>query len=460
MKRPSRPTRQDEWTAAREAAVGDLAPMREPTPKAERVGDLGSPVSEEPEWLRDIPDEANGSAPSKSRGKKEVGEKQSKAMTREEFHGALQARGINLYRNEDNAVVYMSTPKYGRIPVQATHDASLRRVAEKHCKKTLAPERFRFYVDSLANENPIRPFKDWLDGLEPKPGCEPLLATWPVHLWGAEDSELVRFIARTAFCVPVLLANHPGRRVRVVPTLVGGMGCGKSTFVEHLLPEHLRDDYFTESFPLDASDDEMARMVRGRSIVLMEELKGLRRAGWASIKDTTTRTRFSLVPKYQERQQVYQRTWLFVATANPGFSLPADPVAAQRFLILELPNKRATVDPKSWLAEHRDSLWWQAREYMSAFGCVDWDTPANLADERATAADAHTDAGGPERFVADLTAERTESITARELGELLPEGMSSRVVGGYLRRAGWKAKNSRVAGKMVRRWCPPLQTRL
>ena len=375
--------------------------------------------------------------------------KEPKRLTFSMFCGATEEAGIAFSRNVHSHRIYV-----GNEPMAGHEEAGLRTEIEKHCAPfSLSADRFRQWTGALADQVPIDPFRDWIDDLTDPVDDGPSIDTWAEELWGVESSEFLRFAAASVFVTPVLLAYRPGARIRVVPVLVGKMGCGKSTFVENMLPENLREPCLSPALPLDAEDDKIARACRGKSVVLLEEMKGLRRAGWARLKDLTTATDLRLVPKYVESEDRYLRTWAFIGCSNEGMRLPDDPVAAQRFLPIPLRGERATEDPSKWLKQHRKRLFRQAYHRVTGDAMVGLDVPMHLRDQRREAADEYSDLSDNRSAAEHLMSWFSGQgwVEANEVRQRLPEGTTLRGVSVYLRELG-AAKRKR---KDVRGWVFP-----
>jgi virulence-associated protein E/primase-like protein len=133
----------------------------------------------------------------------------------------------------------------------------------------------------------------WVDAVDVKSGYATALS----HYWW------------TALAGRVL---DPGCQVDTVPVLIGEQGVLKSSMLKAMLPN---DEYFAE-IHLNASEDNSARLMRGKLVGELSELRGLHTRDLESIKAFVTRREEHWVPKYREFANSYPRRLLLVGTTN------------------------------------------------------------------------------------------------------------------------------------------------
>ena len=120
----------------------------------------------------------------------------------------------------------------------------------------------------------------------------------------------------------------------VVPTLIGAQGCGKSTFVQRLLPPHLRE-YFLDHLNLSNKfDKEMA--LTNNLLVNLDELDAIRPSQHASLKQTLSKSKVNGRVIYGSTQQDRKRYASFVATTNNPHPL-TDATGSRRYICLTIP---------------------------------------------------------------------------------------------------------------------------
>jgi len=105
---------------------------------------------------------------------------------------------------------------------------------------------------------------------------------------------------------------NPGCKADMVPILVGPQGLRKSTAVEvmALNPE------WHGSLSLSGKDADLSRQMRGKAVIELPELRGLRTRELEAIKAFITEGSNAWVAKYQEFETKYPRRCLFIGTTN------------------------------------------------------------------------------------------------------------------------------------------------
>ena len=120
----------------------------------------------------------------------------------------------------------------------------------------------------------------------------------------------------------------------IVPTLIGAQGCGKTTFLKRLLPQHLRP-YFLDHLNLSNKfDKEMA--LTNNLLVCLDELETIRPSQHASLKQTLSKSKVNGRPIYGASQEDRARYASFVATTNNPHPL-TDATGSRRYICLEIP---------------------------------------------------------------------------------------------------------------------------
>ncbi len=119
-----------------------------------------------------------------------------------------------------------------------------------------------------------------------------------------------------------------------VPTLIGAQGCGKTTFVQRLLPPHLRE-YFLDHLNLSNKfDKEMA--LTNNLLVNLDELDAIRPSQHAALKQTLSKSKVNGRPIYGASQEDRPRFASFVATTNNPHPL-TDATGSRRYICLTIP---------------------------------------------------------------------------------------------------------------------------
>jgi predicted P-loop ATPase len=230
----------------------------------------------------------------------------------------------------------------------------------------------------------------------------------------------------------------------MMPILVGPQGVLKSSAVKALAP--IEGSYVTLSF--DKPEVERARLMRGKLVCELEELKGLRTADLEAIKAWITRDAEEWTPKYIEYATRYKRRAVLIGTTNDTDFL-ADPTGSRRFLPIKV--GRADV---SKIERDRDQLWAEGIARFRASGVL-W----RPAQRLAAAEHRHYE---PEDTWMDaiqewLTTSRLQQVTSKEVLDKalhLEAGQVSkqhtRRVCDVLRKLGWEPRQIR-SGRVTKR---------
>jgi hypothetical protein len=118
-----------------------------------------------------------------------------------------------------------------------------------------------------------------------------------------------------------------------VPTLIGAQGCGKTTFVQRLLPPYLRQ-YFLDHLNLSNKfDKEMA--LTNNLLVNLDELEAIRPSQHAALKQTLSKSKVNGRPIYGCAQEDRPRFASFVATTNNPHPLH-DATGSRRFICIRI----------------------------------------------------------------------------------------------------------------------------
>ena len=116
-----------------------------------------------------------------------------------------------------------------------------------------------------------------------------------------------------------------------VPTFIGAQGCGKTTFVRRLLPQHLRQ-YYLDHFNLSNKfDKEMA--LSNNLIVNLDEIDTVRPSQQASLKQALSVSKVNGRPIFGKTQEDRLRFASFVATTNNHHPL-TDVTGSRRYICL------------------------------------------------------------------------------------------------------------------------------
>ena len=119
-----------------------------------------------------------------------------------------------------------------------------------------------------------------------------------------------------------------------VPTLIGDQGCGKTTFVRRLLPQHLREYYLDHLNLSNKFDKEMA--LTNNLFVNLDELDAIRPSQQSSLKQTLSVSKVNGRPIFGRTQEDRPRFASFVATTNNRHPLK-DATGSRRYICIQIP---------------------------------------------------------------------------------------------------------------------------
>ena len=212
----------------------------------------------------------------------------------------------------------------------------------------IGTDMLRGAVHYVAEKHSFDSAEHWLTGLQwdGVPRVETFL---PVY-FGAADTHYTRAVGHYAWTALAGRVLSPGVKADMVPVAVGTQGCGKSKSVNAIAPAV---DYFME-VDLSRSDDDQARLMRGKLVIELAELNGLRTREAEHIKAFISRTHENWTPKYMENSVSYARRGVFFGTSNKDDFL-ADDTGNRRWL----PFHCGKCDPDA-IKRDRGQLWAEA----------------------------------------------------------------------------------------------------
>jgi len=120
----------------------------------------------------------------------------------------------------------------------------------------------------------------------------------------------------------------------IVPVLIGAQGCGKTTFLRRLLPQHLRQYYLDHLNLSNKFDKEMA--LTNNLLVNLDELEAIRPSQHAALKQTLSKNKVNGRPIFGKSQDDRPRYASFVSTTNNPHPL-TDATGSRRYICLTIP---------------------------------------------------------------------------------------------------------------------------
>jgi predicted P-loop ATPase len=224
--------------------------------------------------------------------------------------------------------------------------------------QSISKEAIRDLVAYIAEGNTFDSAQHWLNSMvwDGKPRIERFLPNY----FSSADTDYTRAVSMYLWTAMAGRVLQPGVKCDMVPTAVGAQGMRKSSAVAALVPA---DDFFT-SIDLSGKAEDTARILRGKLVAELDELKGLSSRDAEYIKSFITRQHEEWIPKYREMTVRYLRRCVFFGTSNKDDFL-ADETGNRRWL----PFRCGMCDPAA-IARDREQLWAEAREQFKAHGVM------------------------------------------------------------------------------------------
>lgn len=247
--------------------------------------------------------------------------------------------------------------------------------------KPVGKELMRDAVDMVAHENRYDSLKMMVNSLK-WDGVKRIETLCPVY-FGTDDSEYTRAVGMYLMTALAGRALSPGIKADMVPILVGRQGVKKSSGVGALC---LVQDWFRE-LNLHATEESLARKMRGAVLCEFGEMKGFRTAEKEAVKSFITRTHENWTPKFREYNTSFARRCIFIGTTNQHEFLDDD-TGNRRYL----PMIVEAVDIDA-LVRDREQLWAEAVAVFKERG-IAWQRAEELgryAHERHSLEDAWMD---------------------------------------------------------------------
>lgn len=345
-------------------------------------------------------------------------------------------------------------------PFTDTDYTRLREHLERIGFVKLGSDLVRECVALVAERHRFDSAQQWVQGLvwDGVPRVERFF----VECFGVEDSPYTRAVGRYVWSALAGRALVPGCKVDMTPVLIGGEGQGKTSAVEAIAPT---SDAFVE-LSLDVKDEGLARLMRGKLVAELAELRGLAGRDAEAVRAWFTRRVEEWVPKYKEFGTKLYRRFVIFGTGNVPEFLDSS-ATNRRFLPMTV---TGTPDAER-VARERDQLWAEGLSMFLANGReVEWRAAMQLATaerenfevkdewlgviEAWLAADAMDETGGDAGVARGAGRFQIVDVAAGALGirvERVNKVVRDRI-GVALKRLGYANKVVKVKGKSERAW--------
>jgi len=262
---------------------------------------------------------------------------------------------LDLFRDE----IVRGDHEQGWQPFCDADYTTLRIRLAKLMFEPVSKEMVRDAVIKLVKENTFDSAKRWLTSLkwDGVARCADFMVTY----MGAEAGDYATAMSEYIWTGLAGRVMDPGCQLDTVPIWVSGQGTGKSSAVASLAPHR---SLFVE-IDMQTKDADLARLLRGRVVGELSELRGLHSREMEAVKAWVTRRFEDIIPKYIEFATQFPRRLMFIGTTNKEEIL-ADDTGNRRWAPICVGGGDIAA-----IERDRDQLWAEARE-MWINGGVRW----------------------------------------------------------------------------------------
>ena len=233
-------------------------------------------------------------------------------------------------------------------PMRETDFVRIQQQCEKLGFKRTIPKTTLMDIVSLYAENhSFDSGLDWGNSLEwdGVQRCKTILSTY----FGAQNNEISQVIGLYMTATMAARLMSPGCQVDSYVVLYGSQGTGKTTSVKALAPP---DSFGELSFKM--KDEDKSRILKGRLILELSEMRGLQTSENEDIKSFMTRNIERFTDKFEKLPKEFPRRCIFIGTTNNQEFLN-DSTGNRRWLPIEV--KEANIQA---LKNDRNQIWAEA----------------------------------------------------------------------------------------------------
>lgn len=368
---------------------------------------------------------------------------------------ATDAFGIQIRRDTfcDELMLTRGTESQ---PLKDADYVRIREELERRGFKPIGRELMRDAVLEVADTNVFDSAQTWLNSLRWDGICR--IEKFFTHYFSAADTPYTAAVSLYLWTALAGRVLQPGVQADMVPVLLGPQGCGKTRGVEALVEDPNQET----KIDLTERDENLKRLMRGRLVGEIAELKGLQQREAGSIKAFLSLARDSWVPKYQEFSTDYARRIVFIGTTNESEFL-ADETGNRRWLplrvgkvsVAEIRADRAQLWAEAAMIFSIDGISYQAAERLATDEHQEFVISDSWEEAIAFWLKGHD--GKKARKGRDITI--SEVVTGALQMDLRTCGkMQEMRIGKILRKFGYDSRVKRLGLERRRVWFPVLFT--
>lgn len=329
---------------------------------------------------------------------------------------------------------------------------NLREHLEKKFKfKNIGREMMRDAIVAHGERHQFDTATEWLECLAPWDGV-PRVGRFLAEYFGAEDDDYATAVSTYLWTALAGRCMVPGIKADMALVLQGEQGVIKSTAISAIAPW---EDAFAE-LSLGDDEDKLVRLMRGKLVVELGELRGFYMREFEAIKAFLVKRRDQWVPKYRERAISAARRCIFIGTTNHTEFL-VDETGNRRFLPIHV--ERADIKR---IRKDRLQLWAEARDLFMAGG-IAWADAERLGKgehDKFVVHDSWEDDITKWLHTEDMTGEKPVEKFYLKTNEVLRDALNidarsssaahEKRVAKVLKSLGYVMKRERVEGKRQR----------
>lgn len=349
----------------------------------------------------------------------------------------------------------VALPGQAGRPMTDGDSVRLRKRLERFGFKPIGREMMRDAITAHGEDNRFDSAIEWAESLGEWDGIE-RLDRYFIDYFGAEDTPYARAVGRYVWTALAGRALVPGIKADMAVILHGEQGIIKSTAISSMVPW---GELFCE---LDMNDDDekLARLMRGKLIGELGELRGFHGREFEGIKAWIVRRFDQWVPKFKERSITVSRRAILIGTTNHAEFL-VDETGNRRFLPITV--GRAIIEK---ILADRTELWREAVTLFKRDG-IAWQDAERLAKaehEKFTVQDSWEEAVGAWLVTADIDGTTPGEREFIRIGEVLSNALNidarsanlaaEKRVGRCLRKLGYEKTQRTVDGKKSKVFIP------
>jgi hypothetical protein len=278
-------------------------------------------------------------------------------------------------------------------------------------KHEIGKEKMRDALTLAGDERVMDTAKYWLEHIVPRwDGVSRIHRFWPDYMQ-TKDTRYTRAMGRYSWTAQAARVLDPGSQVDMVPVLVGAEGLRKTSALKAIAPA---TDFYGE-FRLDAKDEDLARIMRGKLVGELAELRGISIRDGEAVLAWITRTHEEWTPKFKEYATKLARRLVFYGTTNDAEFLKPH-MGQRRWLPVVIQD---VIDTDA-IARDRLQLWAEARDSYLLEGICFEEAEELAKAERAAFRDVDPWHNQIERWLDEEigTDKHGDAITPRTSGKL------------------------------------------